>query len=233
MDCHEIWYFGLLQLISVAHSNYRYSYTNKHIPICVVHKSRSMFYFLMQNIFNKELLNEQIFSMYSYFPVDPCICMWTLMPSLAFIHTHTHTHTHTMMESLMCFGRQRLFLLHVISYMRTVAVSSCLENFIDTASFSCTAADLSYHEDQYVGYSDSFSLSLTHTAFSVSSSSLPSGVSSTVSCHHLHVHFFIPLYASTTNCVAQWSCPSVGAFFIFLQCFLPVYFESPYTVDVT
>jgi hypothetical protein len=53
-----------------------------------------MFYFLVQNILNKELLNEQIFSMYSYFPVDPCICNWKLMPSLAFIHTHNDGETH-------------------------------------------------------------------------------------------------------------------------------------------
>ena len=73
------------------------------------------------------------------------------------------TYIHIMMERLMCFGRKRLFLLQVIRYVRIMAVSSFLENFIDTSTFPSTAADLSYHEDQYVAYSDSLPPSLSHT----------------------------------------------------------------------
>jgi hypothetical protein len=40
-------------------------------------KSRTSFCFLMRNvILNKNLLSKQIFSMYSYFLVDPHICIY-------------------------------------------------------------------------------------------------------------------------------------------------------------
>jgi hypothetical protein len=58
-----------------------------------------MFYFLLQNIFNKELLNEQIFTMFSYFPVDACVCIWTLMPSVAFRQTHNDGERHVFRQA--------------------------------------------------------------------------------------------------------------------------------------
>jgi len=71
-------------------------------------KNRSLFCFLVQNIIlNKELLYEQIFTMYSYSTVDSYIRIWTLMPSVAF--RHTYVYVHVMMERHVLASEGSLF----------------------------------------------------------------------------------------------------------------------------